>query len=40
MIDGAWRYDPNEESKLNIYNTYDNVVRVKFLKRFFQQFQN
>ena len=34
MIDGAWRYDPNEESLINKYNTYDNIVRVIYLKRY------
>jgi hypothetical protein len=28
MVDQTWRYDPNEETQLNSYSTYDNVIQV------------
>ena len=28
MVDGRWRYDPNEDHELNIYNTHDNIIQV------------
>lgn len=28
MVDGKWRYDPNEDSKENIYGTQDNILQV------------
>lgn len=28
MVDGNWRYDPNEETVMNTYNTFDNVIHV------------
>jgi hypothetical protein len=28
FVDGKWKFDPNEEFQLNIYKTYDNVIKV------------
>jgi hypothetical protein len=28
MVDGKWRYDPNEDNEVNIFSTYDNIIQV------------
>ena len=28
VVDSEWRFDPNEETQINIFGTYDNVVQV------------